>query len=93
MIGRGRVAVLACLGVALAMVGGCSWFHRGADKCREPAMPANLVNGAGLQVPAGLDAPDPRGAVRVPELSEPEPPRSRRDPCLSMPPAYKTASP
>ncbi|MFO1409215.1 MAG: hypothetical protein U1F06_02375 [Steroidobacteraceae bacterium] len=79
--------------VALATTAGCTWFHHGSTKCREPAMKTGIQNGAPLKLPAGLDAPDSRGAVRVPELNEPEQPRGKRDPCLSMPPAYKTGQP
>lgn len=82
-----------CLVVALTSLAGCSWFHQGSPKCREPVMKAGLENGAGLKLPAGLDTPDTRGAVRVPELNEPEQPRGAKDPCLSMPPAYKTDQP
>ena len=66
----------------------CSWLHRGGDKCREPAVPASLGNRAPLRAAAGLDAPDTRNAIKVPELTEPEKPRSRSDPCLSLPPSY-----
>ena len=88
---RSRVALALGLIVAMAALAGCSRFHRGGiTKCREPALPASLANGAGLQLPPGLDAPDARGAVRIPELNEPEQPRGKKDPCLSAPPSYKT---
>ncbi|MCC7462306.1 MAG: hypothetical protein IT480_07570 [Gammaproteobacteria bacterium] len=80
-----RLALL----MALVSMAGCSWFHRGSPKCREPSLPVGLANGASLKIPAGLDAPDARGAVRIPELKEPETPRGKKDPCLSVPPAYK----
>jgi uncharacterized lipoprotein len=85
-----RAALRTSLIVALAAVAGCSWFHRGGTKCREPVLPTTLVNGADLKLPPGMDAPDTREEVRIPNLNEPEQARSRRDPCLSMPPSYKT---
>ncbi len=54
-----------CLVVALTSLAGCSWFHQGSPKCREPVMKAGLENGAGLKLPAGLDTPDTRGAVAI----------------------------
>ena len=56
-------------------------------------MRSGRANGPGLALPPGLDAPDARGAVRIPELKEPEQPRSASDPCLSTPPDYKTSQP
>jgi hypothetical protein len=85
--------VLTGMMTVLAAASGCSWFHRGGQKCREPAMRSGLANGPGLALPPGLDAPDPRGAVRIPELKEPEQPRSAGGACLSTPPEYKTGQP
>ena len=93
MNGRGRVWVRVCLIGTLASLAGCSWLHHGEAKCRDPGRLTGLENGAGLKIPPGLDHPDTRGAVRVPELSEPEPPQGRKDPCLSTPPSYKTGQP
>ena len=93
MNGPVRIGMHMALVATLVTMAGCSWFHRGSPKCREPTLRAGLADGAGLKVPAGLDAPDPRGAVRVPDLNEPELPRGAKDPCLSMPPAYKTGQP
>ncbi len=82
---------IAVLGMILAASTGCSWFHHGGRaKCREPTIGANAKNLPPLQVPAGLDTPDTRNAVKVPPLSEPEHPRGLKDPCLSRPPSYKS---
>jgi hypothetical protein len=88
----GRWVAVACIGLLVAS-SGCSWLHRGGHKCREPGMSTGLANGPGLVVPQGLDAPDTRGAVHIPDLKEPELPRSAKDPCLSSPPDYKTNQP
>jgi uncharacterized lipoprotein len=81
------------MAAVLMATASCSWFRHGSPKCHEPAMQGNLANGPPLQMPPGLDAPDTRGAVRIPQLTEPERPRSPNDPCLSAPPDYKTAQP
>lgn len=41
-----------------------------------------------LEVPVGLDAPDTRNALKIPDLNEPERPRTKGDPCLDEPPPY-----
>jgi hypothetical protein len=89
----GRWMMLAGMVTVLAATSGCSMFHHGSPKCREPALSPGLVNGPALALPPGRDAPDARGAVRIPELNEPEQPRSAKDPCLSTPPDYKISQP
>jgi uncharacterized lipoprotein len=81
----GAVALVA----VLLLQGSCSMVRRvtRSGKCREPAVPAAVENPA-LRVPAGMDLPDTRNAVRVPVLTEPEKPRGKTDPCLSQPPSY-----
>jgi uncharacterized lipoprotein len=80
------------LALALLSLSGCSWMHHGkrSERCREPAVGNEVKNMPPLQVPSGLDAPDTRNAIKVPPLNEPERPRSPGDPCLSMPPSFKT---
>jgi uncharacterized lipoprotein len=86
-----KILPLLALGVALFALSGCSWFHhRDRAKCREPLIGAGARNLPPLQVPAGLDAPDTRNAIKIPPLNEPERPRSPQDPCLSRPPSYKS---
>lgn len=82
-MGTVRVGLL----MACSMLSACSWLGRGTS-CREPAIPANPVNQPALKAPPGLDEPDTRNAVRVPDLNEPERPRGANDPCLSAPPSY-----
>lgn len=85
-----RVGVrVLCVLLAAASVASCSRLGlRSRTACREPQLPATLVDNAPLKVGPGMDLPDTRNAVRVPELKEPEKPRSKSDPCLSRPPAY-----
>jgi hypothetical protein len=86
---RASVRVL-CLLLAALSLASCSrlGLRSRAAACREPQIPASPGNNAALKVAPGLDLPDTRGAIRVPELTEPEKPRSKSDPCLSRPPAY-----
>jgi hypothetical protein len=84
-----RVALVA----TLLTMAGCSWFHRGSPKCREPTLRAGLADGAGLKVPAGPGCPGSTWGGADSDLNEPELPRGAKDPCLSMPPAYKTGQP
>ena len=82
-----RVAVC---GLLLTMAG-CSWMHHGRTaRCREPAIGGETVNLPPLQVPPGLDAPDTRNAIKIPPLTEPARRRTSRDPCLSLPPSFKS---
>jgi hypothetical protein len=86
-----RICQIALLGALLATSTGCSWFHHGnRAKCREPTIGEHAKNLPPLKVPAGLDAPDTRNAIKIPPLTEPEHPRTPKDPCLSSPPSYKS---
>lgn len=86
-----RVAILLCL--AAAGLQGCAWIpwiHTSAkaEKCREPALPAVVPSIPLLKAPEGLDPPDTRNAVKIPELTTPDSPRSAKNKCLSAPPTY-----
>jgi hypothetical protein len=43
-----------------------------------------------LKAPEGLESPDTRNALKVPQLSTPERVRSRAEPCLDTPPPFST---
>jgi hypothetical protein len=87
-----RSALILCL--AAAALQGCAWMpwvHRNpnrVEKCREPALPALVPSIPLLKAPEGLDPPDTRNAVKIPDLTSPDKPRSPKDPCLSTPPSY-----
>jgi uncharacterized lipoprotein len=86
MTNRRILALCTCL-AALAMVSACR--HRLASRgCAKPQVYASAQTLPPLRIPAGLDAPNTNGALRIPELSEPEAPRSAADPCLDSPPKY-----
>jgi uncharacterized lipoprotein len=83
--------------LAIAATAGCNPFRRNsaeADLCREPEGYAQAVEGQALRVPPGLQAPDTRNALRIPDLNTPAPPTRRRDQgCLDQPPPYTTTKP
>ena len=84
------ISRIVAMSVALAALSGCSWMHRNrVSSCRETTVVTEARNLPPLKVPPGLDAPDTRNAVKVPELNEPERPRGPQEPCLSQPPSYK----
>jgi uncharacterized lipoprotein len=84
MLKMPRVAILALMLLPLA---GCKLFARG-DSCDKPGEYVSAQNMPPLKVPAGLDAPDTRASLPVPDLAEPERPRKPGDPCLDAPPPY-----
>jgi uncharacterized lipoprotein len=43
-----------------------------------------------LEAPPGLEAPDTRNSLRIPELSTPERLRGKDEPCLDAPPPFTT---
>lgn len=84
-----RFLALGCAAAALVL-SSCSWMHRDrVSSCRETTVVTEAKNLPPLKVPPGLDAPDTRNAIKVPDLNEPERPRGAREPCLSQPPSYK----
>lgn len=69
----------------IGVVGGCRSF----ESC--PAPPEELMVGESIPpitAPLGLETPDTSGALRIPEINEPERPRDRGEGCLDSPPSY-----
>lgn len=59
--------------------------------CHDPAPYTRAESAAPLEIPPGLDAPNIRNALKIPELNAPAPPpRKHGDPCLDAPPQYVT---
>jgi|JRYE01.1.fsa_nt_gb uncharacterized lipoprotein len=71
--------------LAAAALAGCKTPESG---CGAPPEYTNSDSIPPLKVPSGMDAPNTRGAMRVPELDTPERPRSPDEPCLDVPPKY-----
>lgn len=80
---------LAVLSGGLMLLVGCKSMTGG---CEKPHAYSSAQNLPPLHIPAGLDGPDTRSAVRIPELNEPEAPRGKDAPCLEEPPKFDTAS-
>ena len=84
------VGVLACALTLLASTG-CVWLRHGRQSgptCRDPAVTGDTRNFPPLRVPAGLDAPDTRNAIKVPPLPETARARLPDEPCLTDPPSF-----
>ena len=56
--------------------------------CSEPSNTGNDDSIPPLEIPAGFDPPDTRNALKIPELTEPERPRTELEGCLEEPPPY-----
>lgn len=62
--------------------------------CHDPAPYSRAQSAEPLRIPPGLDAPDTRNALKIPELNEPQPPpRGTGDSCLDAPPKYAVSKP
>jgi hypothetical protein len=82
-------APLAVAMLALLALPGCKRFTR-AD-CNKPQGYEQAQNLQGLRIPGGLDPLNTRGALKIPELREPEAPRNVNDACLEEPPKFSNA--
>jgi uncharacterized lipoprotein len=78
---------LAVLSLAVLALTGCKTLFKG-ESCDKPQIYEAAQSQAALKVPAGLEAPDTRAALRIPELNEPARPRKVGDPCLDEPPKF-----
>jgi uncharacterized lipoprotein len=89
-----RALVSAIAGVSLA---GCHhalarWFN--ARPCNKPQLYDSAQSVPRLKVPAGIDPPDTRSAMKIPTLNEPAPPRRKQtDACLDAPPLFAAPRP
>jgi hypothetical protein len=83
---------IAALVVLAAPLAGCHILHSAtARACSSDTTGyAKATSIPPVSVPPGVDAPDTKSALRIPELNEPAPPaRGPRDPCLEEPPQYQ----
>jgi uncharacterized lipoprotein len=87
---------VSLLGAIVCVTSGCNPFRRShADAvCKGPEGYANATSMPPLKIPPGLESPDTRGALRIPDLNTPEPPRrTQSQGCLDEPPPYVIAKP
>jgi hypothetical protein len=87
---RPRIALTVLLCASFGVLPGCKRLF--ASNCSKPQAYAQAQSLPPLRIPVGLDGPDTRAAMKIPDLSEPEAPRGPKDPCLAEPPAFATAS-
>jgi uncharacterized lipoprotein len=81
-------ASMALLVISVAgLASSCGLFRPERD-CRKPQAYESSRSIAHLQVPAGMNAPDTRDALVIPEVTAPEAPPSGG--CLDEPPRYRT---
>jgi uncharacterized lipoprotein len=87
-----RTLTLILVLLTVLLTSGCNPFRRTkyADQiCKEPEGYAQAQEGKMLTIPAGLESPDTRTALRIPDLKTPEPPaRKKGQGCLDEPPNY-----
>lgn len=78
---------MRCLAmVALAVLAGCGVFRPATEQCDKPAVYADAPEAPLLVVPEGVEAPDTRNVLRIPEVKTPERPPDGR--CVDAPPSY-----
>lgn len=79
-----RIALIVVLPAVL--LGACR-SGRPAS-CAKPGIYTEAQSVPPLRIPAGLEAPDTRGALKIPELNEPEVPLPTSAPCIDSPPKF-----
>ena len=82
------------LGVlAASLLSGCGFFRASSQNCRDDTVYLGAREEAPLRIPPGLEAPDTRKALKVPDLNVPEAPRGPDAKCLDAPPPYSAPKP
>lgn len=71
---------------SLLLLAGCKAILPGVDDCSGPQPYQTAEQAPALVVPGGLDMPNTRNALRIPEVATPERPADGR--CLDYPPRY-----
>jgi uncharacterized lipoprotein len=92
-----RALTLGVTLLAVLATSGCNPFRRNSaapELCKAPEGYAEAAEAPTLRVPTGLQAPDTRNALRIPDLTTPPPPaRTKEQGCLDQPPPYTVAKP
>ena len=93
-----KALTLSVTVLAVVATAGCNPFRRNSastELCKEPeGYSQAAVEGANLKIPAGLESPDTRSALRIPDLNTPAPPpRTEAQGCLDQPPSYTVNKP
>lgn len=80
-----RLFTASALAFACLALGACK---SGPPKCAKPGVYAEAQSIPPLRIPAGLQAADTRGALRIPDLDEQEQALPPGVSCLEQPPRY-----
>ena len=89
---------LVAAACALPLLAGCGLTSKlgitpSVDTCRDAQAYEAASEVPALQVPAGLDSPSARGALKIPVLDAAERRRAAGEPCLDQPPPYYPGRP
>lgn len=76
----------AAIFLALMVLTGCRVLGPSYERCDDVPPYAGAKEDPPLAIPEGLDAPDTRSALRIPQLDAPPKPRDGR--CTDTPPSY-----
>lgn len=85
---RMKSAMALILVLASSSLAGCGLFHPHKD-CDKPQAYESSRSIDKLRAPAGLDAPDTKDALVIPQVNAPEAPRHAAGGCLDEPPQYR----
>ncbi len=75
----------------LLALSGCGLFKPTYENCDETPAYAGARELPPLKVPEGVDAPDTRNALKIPDVATPERPSDGR--CIDAPPRYVPQQP
>lgn len=81
-----KLSLFAALLALVFATAGCKALRR--DACLKPGAYLGAKNDKPLRVPPGLDAPDTRAALKIPDPAEPAKPRATAG-CLDAPPKFE----
>jgi hypothetical protein len=86
-----RITLTLLLIAVATVAAGC---RSGGNVCGKPGLYAQAQSIPSLRIPVGLETPDTRAAMKIPDLNEPQPPpRQKGEGCLDEPPKYTTPTP
>jgi len=77
--------------IGLLALSGCGLFKPTYESCEETPAYAGARDLPALRVPEGVDAPDTRNALKIPDVTTPERPLGGR--CIDAPPPYSQQRP
>ncbi len=85
-----QLRILAASAICVVLLSACG---KGLSCKQDDSDYAGAVELPALKAPPGLDPPDTRNALKIPQLAEPERKRGKNEPCLDEPPPFSTPKP